>query len=47
MAGYATVYGSWEFLDNVVQTESPLVTYAVEAGAVPLFKSTVPQLTWG
>ena len=47
VAGYATAYGSWEFLENVVQTESPLVTYAIEAGAVPLFKSSVPQLTWG
>ena len=47
VAGYATVYGSWEFLDNVVETESPLVTYAVNNLGVPLFKSTVPQLTWG
>jgi Asp-tRNA(Asn)/Glu-tRNA(Gln) amidotransferase A subunit family amidase len=47
VAGYATAYGSWEFLENVVSTESPLVTYAIEAGAVPLFKSSVPQLTWG
>ena len=23
------------------------VTYAIAAGAVPLFKSSVPQLTWG
>lgn len=45
--GAATMYGSWEFADNVVQTESPLVTYALAALAVPLFKSTVPQLTWG
>lgn len=45
--GYATAYGSWEFMDNIVESESPLVTYAVEAGAVPLFKSSVPQLTWG
>lgn len=40
VAGYATAYGSWEFLENVVQTESPLVTFAVEAGAIPLFKSS-------
>jgi hypothetical protein len=45
--GYATAYGSWEFMENIVETESPLVTYAVEALAVPLFKSSVPQLTWG
>lgn len=46
--GYVTAYGSFEFLDNVItDAESPLVTYAVEALAVPLFKSTVPQLTWG
>ena len=31
----------------MVETESPLVTYALQAGAVPLFKSSVPQLTWG
>jgi len=47
VAGYATAYGSWEFLDNIVETESPLVTYAVNNFGVPLFKSTVPQLTWG
>ena len=47
LAGHATAYGSWEYLDNVVDTESPLVTYALQAGAVPLFKSSVPQLTWG
>lgn len=48
VAGYVTAYGSFEFLDNVINdAESPLVTYAVQAGAVPLFKSTVPQLTWG
>jgi len=47
IAGAATMYGSFEFADNVVQTESPLVTYALKAKAVPLFKSTVPQLTWG
>ena len=40
VAGYATAYGSWEFLNNVVFTESPLVTFAVEAGAIPLFKSS-------
>lgn len=46
--GYATAYGSFEFLNNIVEdAESPLVTYAIEALAVPLFKSTVPQLTWG
>jgi len=46
--GYATAYGSFEFLDNIINdAESPLVTYAVDAGAIPLFKSTVPQLTWG
>merc|ERR1719487_2905110 len=45
--GAATMYGSFEFADNVVDTESPLVTYAIAALAVPLFKSTVPQLTWG
>lgn len=45
--GYATAYGSFEALDNVVDTESPLVTYAIQAGGVPLFKSSVPQLTWG
>lgn len=46
--GYATAYGSFEFLDNIItEAESPLVTYALQAGAVPLFKSTVPQLTWG
>ena len=47
LAGHATAYGSWEYLDNIVDTESPLVTYALQAGAVPLFKSSVPQLTWG
>ena len=47
LAGHATAYGSWEYLDNIVETESPLVTYALQAGAVPLFKSSVPQLTWG
>ena len=47
VAGYATAYGSWEFMENVVTTESPLVTYAIEAGGIPLFKSSVPQLTWG
>merc|ERR550537_777802 len=47
VAGAATMYGSFEFADNVVQTESPLVTYAIAALAVPLFKSSVPQLTWG
>jgi Amidase len=45
--GYATAYGSWEYLNNVVETESTLVTYAIQALAVPLFKSSVPQLTWG
>lgn len=45
--GYATMYGSWEFMDNIREEESPLVTYAIQAGAVPLFKSSVPQLTWG
>lgn len=45
--GYATMYGSWEFMDNIREEESPLVTYAVQAGVVPLFKSSVPQLTWG
>eukprot|EP00977_Amphora_coffeiformis_P002492 scaffold464_cov181-Amphora_coffeaeformis.AAC.30 len=47
VAGYATAYGSFEFLDNIVETESPLVTYAVNAGGIPLFKSSVPQLTYG
>lgn len=46
--GYVTAYGSFEFLNNVIEnSESPLVTYAVDAKAVPLFKSSVPQLTWG
>jgi len=45
--GTVTMYGSFEYADNVVETESPLVTYALKALAVPLFKSSVPQLTWG
>jgi len=47
VAGYATAYGSWEFMENIVETESPLVTFAVENYGVPLFKSSVPQMTWG
>lgn len=33
--------------NNIVETESPLVTYAIQNFAVPLFKSSVPQTTWG
>jgi Asp-tRNA(Asn)/Glu-tRNA(Gln) amidotransferase A subunit family amidase len=41
------MFASLYFRDNIVETESPLVTYAVQAYAVPLFKSSVPQMTWG
>lgn len=48
LKGVATAYGSWQYLNNVIDDfESPLATNAIKAGAVPVFKSSVPQLTWG